>query len=194
MPILRPEVALFPPNLFESSEPGDRPWRVARVRSRQEKALARHLCLHGVPFYLPLAEKQVRRGGRRFASYLPLFPGYLFFRGLAADRTEALRSNVVVTVLEAEDQAQLDRELRSLRRLEETGATLVPHPYLAAGDEVRIVEGALKGWTGTVLREKGKLRLVVSVSFLRQSVAAELDREVLAPLPASQRPRLARAV
>jgi len=32
-----------------------------------------------------------------------------------------------------------------------------------------------------VLREKGRRRLVVSITLLRQSVAAELDREVLAP-------------
>ncbi len=49
------------------------------------------------------------------------------------------------------------------------------------------MDGPFRGWTGRVLREKGRLRLIVSVTFLRQSVAAELDREALAPL----RPRLA---
>ncbi len=73
-------------------------------------------------------------------------------------------------------------KLESLWRLQQAGAHLVSHPYLQAGDEVEIVDGPLRGWTGTVLREKGRLRLIVSVTFLRQSVAAELDREVLAPL------------
>ena len=51
------------------------------------------------------------------------------------------------------------------------------------------MDGPFRGCTGTVLREKGRLRLIVSVTFLRQSVAAELDREVLAPMrprPASR--------
>jgi hypothetical protein len=51
------------------------------------------------------------------------------------------------------------------------------------------VDGPLRGWTGTVLREKGRLRLVVSVTMLRQAVAAEIDREALAPA----RPRPVRA-
>ena len=188
MPILKREVDLHPRHLFELS-PVEHPWWVAYARSRQEKALARHLLGHEVGFYLPQAEKQVRRAGRTFVSSLPLFPGYLFFRGTPEARREALRSNLIVEVLPVLDQERLQGELESLWRLQQSGAPLVPHPYLEAGDEVEIVDGPFRGATGTVLREKGRLRLIVSVTFLRQSVAAELDREVLAPL----RPRAARA-
>jgi transcriptional antiterminator RfaH len=189
VPILKREVDLFPSHLFELSR-SEHPWWVAYVRSRQEKVLARHLAEHGVGFYLPQAEKRTRRAGRTFDSSLPLFPGYVFFRGAAEARRTALRSNLIVEVLGVLDQERLHGELESLWQLQRAGAPLVPHSYLEAGDLVEIVDGPFRGWTGTVLREKGRLRLVVSVSFLRQSVAAELDREVLAPL----RPhRLARA-
>jgi transcription antitermination factor NusG len=181
VPILKREVDLFPSHLFELSRT-EHPWWVAYVRSRQEKALARHLAGHGVGFYLPQAEKRTRRAGRTFVSSLPLFPGYLFFRGTAEARKTTLRSDLIVQILAVPDQERLQAELASLWRLQLAGAPLVPHPYLGAGDAVEIVDGPLKGWTGTVLREKGRLRLVVSVSFLRQSVAAELDREMLAPL------------
>ncbi len=46
---------------------------------------------------------------------------------------------------------------------------------------MKIVSGAFRGYRGTVLREKGRTRLVVSVTLLRQSVAAELERDALAP-------------
>lgn len=151
---------------------------MAYVRSRQEKGLARHLLERGVPFYLPQREKAVQRHGRRRVSHLPLFPGYLFFRG---ERREALTSNLVCQVLEVPDQAALESELASLWRLQESGAVLVPHPYLGPGDEVEIVDGPLRGWRGTILREKGRLRLVVSIALLRQSVAAEVDRDRVAP-------------
>jgi hypothetical protein len=65
--------------------------------------------------------------------------------------------------------------------LQQSGAAIVPHPFLAPGDEVEVVEGPFRGLSGTVLREKGRTRLVVSVSFLRQSVAAELERAALVP-------------
>jgi len=191
VPILRPEVALSPPNLFELSSP-ERPWRVAHVRSRQEKGLARHLLSHGVAFYLPLHEKRMRRAGRTFVSQLPLFPGYVFFRATLGERRTALDSDLVAALLEVPDQERLEGELESLWRLQESGLPLVPHPYLGPGDEVVVVHGPLRGWTGTVLRAKGSVKLVVSVSFLRQSVAAEFEREALAPVPA--RPRAGRAL
>lgn len=178
VPILEPQAALYPPTLFEGQE-GSFPWRVARVRSRQEKVLACHLLAGGVGFYLPLERREVRRGGRRFVSHLPLFSGYLFFRG---ERAAALRSGVIVGLLEVQDQRRLGRELAELWEIQKVGFPLVRHPWIGPGDAVRIEDGPLKGSTGVVLREKGRLRLVVSVTFLRQSVAAELPREALQPL------------
>jgi hypothetical protein len=179
--ILKSEVALAPPDLFDLP---DLPWRVAYVRSRQEKELARLLLRLRVPFFLPLAERQVRRAGRRFVSFLPLFPGYLFFRG---PRGSAVESGAgrwddrLVSVLEVPDQPRLDAELRALWRLQQCGAAFENCPYLAPGDAVEVIDGPFQGMFGTVLREKGRTRLVVSVSFLRQSVAAEFEREALAP-------------
>ena len=49
------------------------------------------------------------------------------------------------------------------------------------GDEVEILACALRGYRGVVLRDKGRYRLVVSITLLRQSVATEIDRDVLAP-------------
>jgi transcription antitermination factor NusG len=180
VPILKSEVALAPPDLFDLP---DLPWRVAYVRSRQEKELARLLLRAEVPYYLPLAEKRVRRAGRWFVSYLPLFPGYLFFRGPSSSEAarRALWDQRVVSVLEVSDQSQLAAELRTIRRLQESGAAFEAHPYLGPGDPVEVVEGPFRGAAGTVLRSKGRARLVVSVTFLRQSVAVEFERAALAP-------------
>jgi transcriptional antiterminator RfaH len=135
----------------------------------------------GVPFYLPQYRKDHDSADRLRSSYLPLFPGYVFFRATGAQRLLALRSNVIVTTLEVADQPLLEAELESLWRLQQSGACLVPHPYLGPGDRVRITDGPFKGLTGTVLREKGQLWLVVSVTLLRRAVAAELERSALEP-------------
>ena len=177
MPILKRDVDLFPAYLFESRAES-RPWRVAHARSRQEKRLARHLLEREVPFYLPLEEKVARLDGRRRISYLPLFPGYVFFRGPALP---ALQSNVVCQVLEVCDQGGLEQELSSLWRLQEAGAPLVPHPYLRRGDRVEIAQGPLRGFVGTILRQKGRLRLVVGIRLLGQAASAEVEREMVIP-------------
>lgn len=185
MPILKREPDVHPADLFEPAPGGElagRPWWVAHTRSRQEKLLARHLRAQDVPCYLPQRERRTTSGGKVRTAHLPLFPGYVFLRGAGAERLAAYGSGVVVRLLEVPDQAAIERELGALWRLQSSGAPLVPWQYLGPGDEVEIVDGPLKGWTGTVLREKGSLRLVVSVTFLRQSVAAEVDREIVAPL------------
>lgn len=180
MPLLQREADHFPKEVFDLSTT-DFPWEVAHVRSRTEKALARHLGTLRIPFYLPLGERRRRRGGRSFVSYIPFFPGYVFLRGGAASRIQALRTNLVVRLLDVPDQALLDRELRQLRALQEAGASLTPFPWLGPGDAVRVQEGPFRGYLGVIVREKGGRRLVVSVSMLQRSVAVELEREALAP-------------
>jgi len=177
MPILKREPDAFPETIFEMADP----WWVAHLKSRQEKVLARYLREHDVPFYLPQMEKRVRRSGRTFVSYLPLFSGYVFFRGGREEKLRALKSNVIVNVLEPADQTEISGELTQLRDLQLTDAQLVPHPYVGPGDTVLITDGAFQGYRGVVVKEKGVTRLVVSVSFIRQSVALEVDREFIRP-------------
>jgi transcriptional antiterminator NusG len=187
MPILKFRRDLFPADLFELS-PGSHPWTVAHVRSRQEKALARYLEPLGVPFFLPQREHRIRRAGRKFISFLPLFPGYVFLRGGGADRLAALRSNLIVRTLRVDDQELLHAELRQLRELQQAGASFVPLRTIAVGDVVRVSEGAFQGYSGIVIRVAGRLRLVVSISMLRKSVAVEFERESLVPVVLSPKP------
>ncbi len=181
MPLLKKEPDIFPATVFDSSVE-ESPWWVAHVRSRQEKALARYLRPAGVAHYLPQREHQVRRSGRRFISFLPLFPGYLFFRGDPRDRLTALRSNLIVQVLEVANQDLLAGELLQLHLLQSAGASMTLCEPLAAGDAVRIIEGPFQGYVATVTRGGERTRLVVSISILRKSVAVEVDRDAVVPI------------
>jgi transcription termination/antitermination protein NusG len=183
MPLLKPESDVFPADLFVQA--ASVPWWVAHVRSRQEKALARYLRPLGVGFYLPQREHALRRQGRTRRSYLPLFPGYVFFRGGPAERIAALRSKLIVRVLDVPDPELLGEELGQLRQLQLSGAALEPCDPLPEGAAVRIVEGAFRGYFGRVVRGGDRPRLVVSVSILRKAVAVELDREAVVRLPSS---------
>jgi transcriptional antiterminator RfaH len=173
MPLLKKETEVFPHDLFARSEP----WLVVHVRSRQEKLLARHLMRKDVPFYLPQIEKSTRRSGRTFKSFVPLFPGYVFMRGAAEARDVAWRSNVVANIIDVEDQHLLHDELLQLRKLQETGASLTPHLDVVVGVPVRITDGVFAGYTGVVLKEKDKQRLIVTISHLHRAVAVELHRD-----------------
>lgn len=198
MPLLRRERDLFPPEIFELSETCMPVW-VVHVRSRQEKAFARHMLGSAVPFYLPLHEKKIARRGRRLVSHLPLFGGYVFCRGGGEERLAALRTNLVCQILDVSDQRALLDELAQLRSLQESGARLTPLPGFVPGDAVRVTEGAFQGYMGVVLRSlggSGGQRLVVSVSMLQRSVAVEFERTAVAPIPSGIRslPPVRRAV
>ncbi|MGH9459358.1 MAG: transcription termination/antitermination NusG family protein [Thermoanaerobaculia bacterium] len=180
MPLLKREPDLFPSDFFELSEDTYQ-WWVAHVASRQEKVLARFLHDRAIPFYLPQAEKQTRRNGRTLTSHIPLFPGYVFLRADRAQRALAFRSNVIANMLEVIDAAAFAAELRQIFDLQSRGAMLAPFADLVPGDAVRITDGVFKGYSGVIVRERGDVRLVVSVSLIRQSVLVELSRDGVAP-------------
>ncbi len=50
-----------------------------------------------------------------------------------------------------------------------------PHPLLIVGQRVRIKRGALAGVEGIVVRKKGGLQVVLTLSLLMQSIAIEVS-------------------
>ena len=180
MPILSREPDVYPAEIFERADPGSR-WWVAQVRGRQEKRLARHLRDRRIAYCLPQREKRARRKARARSSYLPVLPGYVFFRGDPGDRRQAFDSLVVLTVLDVFDQSRLETELRDLWRLTRSSLPLEQHPFVEPGQEVRVTDGPFAGFRGTVVRSRNGSRLVVSLTLLRRSVAAEVDRDAVEP-------------
>jgi transcription antitermination factor NusG len=109
-----------------------------------------------------------------------MFPGYLF-AGVAPGDDEGLRharwTPGVVRLLgvNGEPNPVPQGDIDSLRLLIAGGERLKPVPYVVPGDRVRVKDGPLAGAEGTVVRFGKKNRLVISVSLLQSSVAAELD-------------------
>jgi transcription antitermination factor NusG len=183
MPILKPEADVFPEGMFDLLAE-EYPWWVAHVRSRQEKLALREARHRGIPCFLPKYEKETRKDGRKRTSFLPLFPGYLFFRGQSEVRYEMLTTNLCVRILEVTDQGALHSDLLQIRKLQLAGLPLIALPEVKAGDPVRVTEGPFAGITGVVLKEKGKARLMVSVRFIHRAVCVELPRDSVIPEPA----------
>jgi transcription antitermination factor NusG len=84
-----------------------------------------------------------------------------------------------VSLLDVGDQDQLGSELEQIRRLQVAGASFEPLVTFAPGDPVRVTAGVFSGYSGRVIREKGRERLVIDISLLRRSVAVELEPAVV---------------
>lgn len=162
---------------------GNLPWFALRVATRYEFRVSEQLVLREFEPFLPLRRIKHRWSDRLQTLEVPLFPGYLFCR---------FDPRIKVRILNVPGVAQIvgfghvpvpvsEDEIEAVKALVASGLLLVPHPYLRAGQAVRIERGPLAGVEGAVLRaESGQFRIVVSVNLLQRSVATEIDRDWIA--------------
>jgi transcriptional antiterminator RfaH len=194
MPLLPLEPFVFPENLLTGSpvaESEAEHWWVLHTRPRAEKALARLVLGHKLPFFLPLYKRQWRSRGRMLSSYLPLFPGYLFLRGDRQARQRALETNLVANCLSVGEQSRLTADLKNVFSLMASGSPLSPEERLQPGTHVEIVSGPLTGVEGKIIRRGKRLTFFVEVQFLQQGVSVEIESWMFRPLEA---PRPAEAI
>jgi transcription antitermination factor NusG len=160
-------------------------WHVAYTAHRHEKAVASQLSRE-LETYLPVYRSVHFWKGRRAEIELPLFPNYVFVRFTFEERIKVLRHPSVVNILSfAGKPASLpDSEIELLRKATSLGQ-VGPHPLLVEGKRVLVKAGPLSGLEATVLRSKGRCRLVVCVKTIQRAFLLELDaNEVeLLPLP-----------
>ncbi len=185
MPLLPAEPRCYPTALFADGGPSraGRAWSVLHTRPRQEKTLARRLTQARVPFYLPTVARTSRVRNRVFAAHLPLFPGYLFLLGDAAERQRGLETRCVVRALAVPDQERLWHDLTQVERLIASGAPVLPEDGLVPGARVEVRSGPLAGLTGTILRGASGHRFVVQIDFIQRGASVLLSDYSLAALP-----------
>lgn len=173
---------LFPPDILHA-EDSERTWRIARVKSRREKALARFLAGEGIGYHLPMVYKQQSaKRGKRF-SLIPVFSGYLFFRASNLERYRTMCSDYIATILETGDQNRLAQELTQINRALSLETPVYPYHFLTKGQMVRVITGPLKGTCGRVVSKGSSYRLVLSVTAILQAVLVEIDAGNVEPIP-----------
>ena len=189
MPILAEQPCLFPENLLDDptgvqleGPPSERSWWVIYTKSRQEKSLARDLLGYRIPFYLPQVPREHLIRGRRVRAHVPVYPGYLFLFGTPDERVGALTTNRTSRILSVPTQEQLLRDLRQLAKLIATGAPLTIEQRLSPGRMVRILNGAMAGFEGTIVQRRGCNRLLIAVNFLQQGVSVEINDFMVEPI------------
>jgi len=158
-------------------------WFAAYTTPRHEKAVVRQLGVRHVESFLPLYTSLRRyKNGCQVAIEQPLFPGYVFVHVQRRHAVKVLQAPGVVSIVgSGKGPAALPaREIETLR-VELPRRSYEPHPYLAAGDRVRIVEGPLAGMAGVLVRRKNHCRVVLSLELIQQSVAVEIGLNEIEP-------------
>ena len=160
------------------------PWYALRVRSHYERVVATSLNHKGYREFVPYYRAKRRWSDRTKIVEFPLFPGYVFCRFDPEKRLPILQTPGVVSVVSfGKKFIPVDeKEIESIRAIVTAGCEVRPWPYLRVGQRVRIRGGALDGVEGLLLEVKNETRLVVSISLLQRSVAAEIDRGSIEPV------------
>ena len=187
MPLLPLEPFVHPADLLTTPGQGSdsaESWWVLHTRPRAEKALARKLLARRQDFFLPLFQKRLQIRGRSLASYVPLFPGYVFLRGDEAARLEALRTNQILRVLPVPEKERLRADLARIYQLMECGSPVAPEDRLEAGMPVVLTAGPLAGLHGKIIRRNRPMRFVVEVDFIQRGASVEIEGWMMQPLGA----------
>jgi transcriptional antiterminator NusG len=156
-------------------------WFVAHTHSRCEKAVAQELLRREIPFYLPMAERMSRSGGRRYLVDEPLFRGYLFFAGDDQTPPLVMGTRKVCKTMEVVQQERLCSELRAIEMALTVQPRLEACSFAVPGRLCRVRSGPLQGVKGKVLQRGRDMLIMLEVATLGQYVPFEIDGELLEP-------------
>jgi len=159
-------------------------WYAVAVKRRTEKAVASALAHKGYECFLPLYESSRQWSDRVKTIAVPLFPGYIFSRFDVRFRLPILVTPCVSGIAgNGKVPASIDEaELEAVRHIVRDGLAVEPWDFLEPGDYVSVVRGPLKGLGGSLIRLKGRYRLVLSITLIQRAVAVEIDSYCVEPV------------
>lgn len=165
-------------------------WHALFTRHQHEKSVAQALSSKSHEVYLPLY-RSVHRWQDRFKElWLPLFSCYVFLRGGIDRQLQILTTPGVLQIVGWGGRPAVipASQLDAIRKMLESSLPVEPHPYLQRGDIVSVIRGPLQGLEGILSRNKGSVRLVISMEMLGRSISVEVSAsDVIRMMPASQR-------
>lgn len=161
-------------------------WGFAYVKPKTEKKVRVSLQGKGVVCYLPLMPKARLHHSTKIVTQVPMIPSYLFLCIREEERGDLKRAESQVIQIELIRDARREecfiRELNILRKCEELARErpVLVKPEIAAGDDIMIISGPLKGLRAKVLRRDDEQNaVVINFSILNTSIEYSFSMEEL---------------
>lgn len=161
------------------------PWIALVVRPRLERKVESGLSNVGIESFIAWHGVRRRWSDRVKVVQENLFPGYIFCRSTFDDRGVVMRQPGVEWVVSFNHAPALipHQEIDAVRRMISSGLPFGPWPFLKTGQRVRVERGALAGVEGILARDCSAWRVALTVDALERSVAVEVDRDMIRPIP-----------
>ena len=164
----------------------EKKWLVFYTKSRAEKKTQELLEKFGFEAYLPTHKVMRQWSDRKKKVEVPLFNSYIFVFELEAHIPEVLKvPGVSWNIRHAGRPAELrERELNTIKRFIESGLTIEIESSqdLEKGDQVKIMDGPLKGSIGFLSGEFNDQKFTIEVESIDQIIRVNVDKGLLKKL------------
>lgn len=166
------------------SQPSTR-WYAVQTQVHAESKATHHLGRQGFEVYLPRYLKSRRHARRVDTVAAPLFPRYLFVSiDTATQRWHSIQSTFGVTrlVTNGDVPAVVSPAIIEGLKYREDASGFVQlerRPRFAAGDKVRVLEGAFSECLGLFEAISGRDRAAILLDLLGRKVRVVLDTEII---------------
>ncbi len=168
----------YPSGLFDEAAT-DFDWTCAVVRPRWEKKFSRWLMSRQMAHFLPLTNRRTTSYRKVRYSRVPLFPGYLFVRGVHSRKSFSATDCVVRIILPESEAARrrLAYDLYGVHALLSSGGPVVTCHEWTPGQCVRILAGALTGSIGEFIREDTHGQFIIRIDMLGVGASVNLPAD-----------------
>ena len=158
-------------------------WYAVYTNARHENTVADHLMSKEIEVFLPTITVVRSWKDRKMKLQTPAFPSYVFTKICLSERGRVISVPGVVRILSFNGvPARLDEaEIENIRLCHRRGALMESRPLFGVGERVRVKSGLLEGLEGFVSRCKDERRLIVPLSHINQSLAVQVDIDLLEP-------------
>jgi transcription antitermination factor NusG len=162
----------------ESSEKNPK-WYAIYTKSRNEKKVASSFEKSGIPYYLPLIQRERIWSDRRKKILEPLFSSYIFVNIPDNLHYPVLKTDGVVKFVsfQGEKVPVKDQEIEAIKRYIKTGEELIENESdYKVGKKVRITRGGMKNLEGRLVEILGRQRVRVEIESVGQSVFVRIPK------------------
>ena len=154
-------------------------WYAVHTYPRHEKAVAERIQRQGLTTFLPMTTEVHRWSDRKKTVQLPLFTCYLFvqLQPTNEQRLRVLQTDGVISFVGSQRIGTPipEEQIEAVRQLHERRVECRTHPFLKAGQRVRVRGGALEGVEGLFVTENGDASVVISVDAIQRSLAVRIN-------------------
>jgi transcription antitermination factor NusG len=157
-------------------------WFAVYVNVKHERKVVQKLQEKGLEAYSPVVKKLQQWSDRKKWVEFPMLSGYVFVKIELIDKEKVLNCPGVFAFIKFNGvEAKIrDSEILILRSIEASGYDVTQEPAEAKlNDLVEIMQGSLKGLTGTIVRIQNAEYMELALEGLNQTIRVKVPKHII---------------